>query len=120
MPGHNLNMAVLGCFILAFGWFGFNPGSTLGAMGNGNLRIGVIAVVTMLAGASASVTAMFYAKATLGKWDRLHAERAACRPGRDHGAIRLGEPDQRCLIGRHRRRARLPVDGVLRARGQDR
>jgi ammonium transporter, Amt family len=69
MPGHNLNMAVLGCFILAFGWFGFNPGSTLGAMGNGNLRIGVIAVVTMLAGASGSVTAMFYAKATLGKWD---------------------------------------------------
>ncbi|MER3497049.1 MAG: ammonium transporter, partial [Armatimonadota bacterium] len=69
IPGHNLNMAVIGAFILAFGWFGFNPGSTLGASGSGNLRIGEIAVVTMLAGAAGSVTAMAYAKATLGKYD---------------------------------------------------
>jgi Amt family ammonium transporter len=69
MPGHNLNMAALGCFILAFGWFGFNPGSTLGASGSGNLRIGIIATNTMLAGAAASLSAMFYGKATLGKWD---------------------------------------------------
>src|SRR6266852_8772209 len=51
IPGHNLVLALLGCFILAFGWFGFNPGSTLGASGNGDLRIGIIAVNTMLAGA---------------------------------------------------------------------
>jgi Amt family ammonium transporter len=69
MPGHNLNMAALGCFILAFGWFGFNPGSTLGASGSGNLRIGTIATVTMLAGAAASVSAMAYGKVTVGKWD---------------------------------------------------
>jgi Amt family ammonium transporter len=69
MPGHNLNMAAIGCFILAFGWFGFNPGSSLGASGSGSLRIGVVAVVTMLSGAAASISAMFYAKATLGKWD---------------------------------------------------
>jgi Amt family ammonium transporter len=69
MPGHNLVMAALGCFILAFGWFGFNPGSTLGASGSGNLRIAVIATVTMLAGAAASISAMAYARATLGKWD---------------------------------------------------
>src|SRR2546425_8633818 len=43
------------CFILAFGWFGFNPGSTLGASANGNLRIGLIAVDTMLSGAYGSV-----------------------------------------------------------------
>ena len=50
IPGHNLILAILGTFILAFGWFGFNPGSTLGAAGNGNLRIGIVAVITMLAG----------------------------------------------------------------------
>ena len=60
MPGHNLVIGLLGCFILAFGWFGFNPGSTLGASGVGNLRIGMIAVNTMLAGAMASVSAMLY------------------------------------------------------------
>ena len=53
-------LALLGCFILAFGWFGFNPGSTLGAAGNGSLRIGIIAVNTMLAGAWGSVAAMVY------------------------------------------------------------
>src|SRR2546425_2387964 len=55
IPGHNMVLALLGCFILAFGWFGFNPGSTLGASMNGNLRIGLIAVDTMLAGAFGSV-----------------------------------------------------------------
>ena len=30
MPGHNLNMAAVGCFILAFGWFGFNPAARWG------------------------------------------------------------------------------------------
>src|SRR5205823_12043557 len=47
-------------FILAFGWFGFNPGSTLGASGNGSLRIGSIAVNTMLAGMAGSFGAMLY------------------------------------------------------------
>lgn len=60
IPGHNMILAITGCFILAFGWFGFNPGSTLGAAGNGNLRIGLVAVDTMLAGALGSVVAMFY------------------------------------------------------------
>src|SRR5438132_1907588 len=60
IPGHNMVFALLGCFILAFGWFGFNPGSTLGAAGNGSLRIGIIAVNTMLSGAFGSVAAMVY------------------------------------------------------------
>ncbi len=67
IPGHNFTLAVLGCFILAFGWFGFNPGSTLGASGLGDLRIGIIAVNTMLAGAAASLSAMLYMWITTGK-----------------------------------------------------
>src|SRR2546421_3491254 len=60
IPGHNMILALLGCFILAFGWFGFNPGSTLGAWMKGNLRIRIVAVNTMLAGAFRSVAAMIY------------------------------------------------------------
>ena len=69
MPGHDLLIVLLGCFILAFGWFGFNPGSTLGASGNGNLRIGSVAVNTMLAGMAGSFSAMFYMWMRYGKPD---------------------------------------------------
>jgi Amt family ammonium transporter len=60
IPGHNVVLAIVGCFILAFGWFGFNPGSTLGASGNGALRIGLVAVDTMLASAFGAAAAMIY------------------------------------------------------------
>src|SRR5690242_12555380 len=69
IPGHDITMVLLGCFILAFGWFGFNPGSTLGASGNGNLRIGSIAVNTMLAGMTGGFGAMFYMWMRYGKPD---------------------------------------------------
>jgi Amt family ammonium transporter len=48
IPAHSIPMAMIGTFILAFGWFGFNPGSTLAGT---DLRISVVAVNTMLAGA---------------------------------------------------------------------
>jgi ammonium transporter, Amt family len=57
IPGHNIPMALLGTFILAFGWFGFNPGSTLAGS---DLRISVIAVNTMLASAAGAFAAMLY------------------------------------------------------------
>jgi Amt family ammonium transporter len=66
IPGHNIPMALLGCFILAFGWFGFNPGSTLAGT---DLRIAVIAVNTMLASASGAIFAMLYMWARFGKPD---------------------------------------------------
>jgi Amt family ammonium transporter len=69
IQGHNLTLAILGTFILAFGWFGFNPGSTLAASGSGALRIGLIAVNTMLAGAASSLSAMLYMWYTKGKPD---------------------------------------------------
>jgi Amt family ammonium transporter len=69
MPGHDLLIVLTGCFILAFGWFGFNPGSTLGASGNGALRIGSIAANTMLAGMAGSFGAMLYMWLRYGKPD---------------------------------------------------
>jgi len=56
MPGHNVAMVVTGTFILAFGWFGFNPGSTLAGT---DLRISFIVVNTMLASFTGAVFAMF-------------------------------------------------------------
>ena len=69
MPGHDIVLVLTGCFILAFGWFGFNPGSTLAASGNGALRIGSIAVNTMLAGCTGSFGSVLYMWMRYGKPD---------------------------------------------------
>lgn len=66
IPGHNIPMAVFGTFVLCFGWFGFNAGSTLAGT---DLRIGVVATNTMLAGAAGSITAMIYMWTRYGKPD---------------------------------------------------
>ena len=66
IPGHHIPMAIAGTFILAFGWFGFNPGSTLAG---GDLRISVIAVNTMLASAAGAFAAMLYVWLQFGKPD---------------------------------------------------
>jgi Amt family ammonium transporter len=66
IPGHHIPMALAGTFILAFGWFGFNPGSTLAG---GDLRIAVVAVNTMLAGAAGALSAMVYVWRRFGKPD---------------------------------------------------
>jgi ammonium transporter, Amt family len=52
LPGHDIPMVVLGTFILAFGWFGFNPGSTLSGT---DLRISFVVVNTMLASITATL-----------------------------------------------------------------
>jgi ammonium transporter, Amt family len=57
IPGHHIPMAVIGCLILFFGWFGFNAGP---AIAGGGVRIGVVVINTMLAGISAAVAAMCY------------------------------------------------------------
>jgi Amt family ammonium transporter len=66
IPGHNIPMALLGTFVLAFGWFGFNAGSTLSGTDS---RIAVIATNTMLAGAAGAITAMLYVWRRYGKPD---------------------------------------------------
>src|SRR5215510_13191812 len=66
IPGHHIPMAIVGTFILAFGWFGFNPGSTLAGT---DLRIAVIATNTMLASAAGAFSAMLYMWLRYGKPD---------------------------------------------------
>ncbi|MCM3876066.1 MAG: hypothetical protein NEA02_06565, partial [Thermoanaerobaculia bacterium] len=66
IPGHNLPMAFLGCFILAFGWFGFNSGSTLSGT---DLRISVVAVNTMLASGAGACLSYFYTWWKFGRPD---------------------------------------------------
>jgi ammonium transporter, Amt family len=59
IPGHNLTLASVGAFILWFGWFGFNPGSTLAAVGKWEL-IGKVATNTFLASAAGGCATMLY------------------------------------------------------------
>jgi Amt family ammonium transporter len=66
IPGHNMAYTVMGTLILAFGWFGFNPGSTLAATDN---RFVAIAVHTMLASAAGCIAAVLYMWAVYGKPD---------------------------------------------------
>ena len=69
IPGHDIMWVLCGCFILAFGWFGFNPGSTLALSGNGGLRAASVAVNTMLAGMTGSFGGILYMWIRYGKPD---------------------------------------------------
>jgi Amt family ammonium transporter len=66
LPGHHIPMAMLGCFILLFGWFGFNAASTLAAT---DIQFAMVAVNTALAGAFGAVSAMFWVMWRWGKPD---------------------------------------------------
>lgn len=60
LPGHNIPMGILGTIILFFGWFGFNPGSSLAFTGAGGFLASNAAVNTLIAGAVGGCAAMFY------------------------------------------------------------
>lgn len=66
IPGHSITLAALGTFILWFGWFGFNPGSTFSAH---QLRIAVVAVNTNLAAAAGAAVAILLVYLKTKKWD---------------------------------------------------
>jgi ammonium transporter, Amt family len=68
IAGHHIPMAMLGTFILLFGWFGFNAASTLAAT---DPRFAVVAVNTAIAGAFGAIAAMCWAmrKKKMGKPD---------------------------------------------------
>jgi len=66
LAAHSIPMAMLGVFILLFGWFGFNAASTLAAT---DIRFAVVAVNTALAAGFGATAGMFYAMRRLGKPD---------------------------------------------------
>ena len=66
LPGHSIALATIGVFVLWFGWFGFNPGSTMAADAG---AIGRIAVATNTAAAAAAISASITAWMLLGKPD---------------------------------------------------
>jgi len=67
MLPHDLTIAAAGGLLLWFGWYGFNPGSTLSAMDF--IGIGRVAANTTLAACAAGLTAMLYSYMSLKKWD---------------------------------------------------
>lgn len=68
LPGHNMMAAFIGCLVLWFGWFGFNPGSTMGIVGDPG-AVAEIAVTTNVAAAMATLTATATAWLLLKKPD---------------------------------------------------
>ena len=66
LTGHSVPMVVLGTIILAFGWFGFNAGSTLAGTDS---QIAIIATNTMLASGAGGLTAYLYLQLRYGKPD---------------------------------------------------
>jgi ammonium transporter, Amt family len=66
LPGHSIPMAMLGTFILLFGWFGFNAASTFAAS---DPQVGVVAANTAIAGAFGAVIGMCWIWFRTGKPD---------------------------------------------------
>src|SRR5213592_4411094 len=69
IPGHNIPYAVLGTLILWFGWFGFNPGSTLSVDFGGFGYFAYVALTTNLAAAAGALGGIVTAWVKLGKPD---------------------------------------------------
>ncbi|NLX04632.1 MAG: ammonium transporter [Phycisphaerae bacterium] len=69
LAGHTIPLAALDVFILWFGWYGFNPGSTLGLTGGNAALAGMVAMNTTLAAAAGAISAMFVVWSLYGKPD---------------------------------------------------
>ena len=97
MPGHHIPMAMLGTFILLFGWFGFNAASTFAAT---DVQFAVVAVNTAIAGAFGAIVAMFWITQADRQARSGHdGQRHARRPGGHHRPVRLRAPWAAAVIG---------------------
>ncbi|QLE56141.1 ammonium transporter [Nostoc sp. TCL26-01] len=84
-PAHNLGLATLGTMILWFGWYGFNPGSTLGT-GNPGL-IGLVTINTTLSAGASTLTTIIFQYIRTGKWDLVY-----CLNGSLAGLVAITAP----------------------------
>jgi ammonium transporter, Amt family len=66
LPGHHIPMAMLGCFILLFGWFGFNAASTFASS---DIQFATVAANTAIAAALGATTGIFWITMRTGKPD---------------------------------------------------
>ncbi len=97
IPGHSIPLGAIGVLLLWFGWFGFNPGSTISGT---TPAIASIAVTTILAGAAATVSSMMFSWIRFGKPDvsltlngclaGLVAITAGCAAVSPNGALIIG------------------------------
>ena len=106
MKPHDLIIGATGGLILWFGWYGFNPGSTLSALDTQG--IGRVSFNTTLAACSAGLTRCYLVLQS-GKWDLgLDGQWLPCGPGRHHLPMLLGRSGRR-VLHRHRRGHRRGV-----------
>lgn len=78
---HNLGLALIGTMVLWVGWYGFNPGSTLGVVGVTG-TIGIVVLNTTIGGGVGSLVALFFQYFRTGKWDLV-----ACMNGSLAGLV---------------------------------
>eukprot|EP00004_Rigifila_ramosa_P018160 TRINITY_DN4487_c0_g1_i1.p1 TRINITY_DN4487_c0_g1~~TRINITY_DN4487_c0_g1_i1.p1 ORF type:complete len:497 (+),score=100.08 TRINITY_DN4487_c0_g1_i1:2-1492(+) len=124
MPGHSAALQVLGTFLLWFGWYGFNPGSTLAI--NGYAKISArAAVTTTLAPGAAAVASLFLQRVLVGDYDLaivlngllsgLVGITASCSYVQPWAAVAIGATSAVVYIFASRLVLRLRIDDPLDA-----
>lgn len=121
IAGHSVALGTLGVFILWLGWFGFNPGSTLGA----DVSFARIAVTTNMAGAGGAIAAMIISWVITGKADLgytlngslagLVAITAGCAVVSPFSALLIGSIGGSIMFGGTRLLERLKIDDPVGA-----
>ncbi len=125
MPGHSATLCTLGTFVLWFGWYGFNPGSTLGITGGAYATAERCAVTTTLAAAAGGVTTLIVRKATDHIFDLISvlngvlaglvAITASCAFVEPWAAVVIGAIGAMIYIGSAELLLKLQIDDPLEA-----
>ncbi len=118
LAGHHIPMALLGTFILLFGWFGFNAASTFAAT---DVQFATVATNTAIAAAFGATVAMLWVTRRTGKPDPgMMANGMLAGTRGDHRPVRLRDAGGGDADRWHRRRPRHRGDVVHRAPAEDR